>query len=567
MKSGPLYVLMLEDIPAHAELSAYELKKAGLDFRVTRVETQAEFEKEMENCTPDVILADYLLPSFDGVSALKIALEKCPQTPFIFVSGAIGEERAIETLKAGATDYVLKDNLRRLGPSVRRALKEREEMRKREHAEEALEYQAFHDVLTFLPNRRAMEERFAAARGIALRQNRKMAVFFIDMDRFKTINDTVGHPAGDTVLKETASRIMSAMREEDIVARWGGDEFVVLATDLSSHKDVKEVAAKILSLVKKPIRINHSIFKITASIGISVFPDDGDDISTLLMKADTALHSAKEKGRNRHEVYDPKMNTYLRETLRMEHELGEAIKRGDIVPYYQPMFDKNGNLAGAEALARWLRSGQEMLLPENFISFAEKSGQIIPLGTRVLKEAVAQYQQWLLAGLEPSRLSVNVSSRQFLDDGFLRKMKMALKESGLDPKFFEVEITESLAMENIITSLSRFKELKRMGISMSIDDFGTGYSSLAYLKRFPFSRLKIDKSFVDSCVVDESDSAIVRAIISLGRSLSLEVVAEGVETKPQFNFLRSLGCDIFQGYYFSEPLPAEEFSSRFKKRP
>lgn len=565
MQKQKLFILILEDIPAHAELAAHEIEKTGINFRIRRVETKEEFEKEIEACRPDIILADYSLPSFDGISALKIALVKCPRTPFIFVSGAIGEERAIETLKAGATDYILKDNMKRLGSSIRRALLEKEERRKRERAEESLEYQAFHDGLTHLPNRKAMEERFALAREISLRQKRKMAILFLDLDRFKAINDTLGHYAGDSVLKEMAIRIVSAMRKEDIVSRWGGDEFVILATDLSSDADIGELARKISAFIKKPVRIGHDVFEITVSIGIAVFPDDGDDISALLMKADTALHSAKKEGKNRYHAYNPKMNTHLYENLRLEGDLRKAVFRGEIVPYYQPMFDRNGNFMGAEALARWNRAGHDPILPEKFIMLAEETGQIIPLGTHVMKEASEQYRQWLSAGLPPSRISVNVSSRQFSEDDFFKKIAAILEETGLGPDSLEIEITESVVMGNGVDTLAKLNALKQEGVSLSIDDFGTGYSSLSYLKRFPFSRLKIDKSFVDACVTSEPDSAIVKAIISLGQALSLEVVAEGVETKAQFSFLRSLGCDIFQGYYFSKPLPSKEFEQMFKK--
>lgn len=564
MKKQKLFILILEDVPAHAEIAAHEIKRMGIDFRMRRVETKEEFEKEIDDCSPDVILADYSLPSFDGISALKIALVKCPKTPFIFVSGAIGEERAIETLKAGATDYILKDNMKRLGSSILRALKEKEERHKRERAEESLEYQAFHDGLTRLPNRRALEERFAAAREIAVRQKKKMAILFLDLDRFKAVNDTMGHRAGDLLLKEMAMRITSAMRKEDIVSRWGGDEFVVLATDLSLDADVGELAEKILSFVKKPIRIGRDVFAITVSIGMSLFPDDGDDISSLLMKADTALHSVKKEGRNKYQAYDQKMNTHLYEKFRLEGRLREAINLGEIIPYFQPMFDRQGSFAGAEALARWNRTGRGPILPEKFITLAEETGQIIPLGTQVMKNAAAQYGQWLAAGLPPSRISVNVSSRQFSEDDFLKKVAGILEESGLDPKFLEIEITESVAMENTASVLTKLNALKQMGINLSIDDFGTGYSSLSYLKRFPFSRLKIDKSFVDACVTNESDASVVRAIISLGQALSLEIIAEGVETKAQFFFLRSAGCNLFQGYYFSKPLPAGEFAQTFK---
>ncbi len=560
-----LFILILEDLPADAELAAHELKKTGVDFFMRRVETREEFEMEIADCKPDIILADYSLPSFDGISALRIALAKCPKTPFIFVSGAIGEDRAIETLKAGATDYVLKDNMKRLGTSVKRALRDREERRKREYFEEALEYQAFHDTLTSLPNRRALEERFAAARGIALRHNRKIAILFLDLDRFKEINDTMGHHTGDTVLKEMAKRITSATREEDVVSRWGGDEFVVLAADLAEEINIGEVAEKMLSLMKKPLRIGRDVFEITVSMGIAVFPDDGDDISSLLQKADAALHAAKEGGRNKYRMYDPKMNAELYDKLRMEGRLREAIVRGEIVPYYQPMFDERGNFAGAEALARWPRLGRDPFLTEKFIPLAEENGQIIPLGMRIMLDAATQYRQWLSAGLLPSRISVNVSSRQFSEDDFLKKLAATLEESGLTAEFLEIEVTESIAMENTAAALDKLKTLQRLGISLSIDDFGTGYSSLAYLKRFPFSRLKIDKSFVDTCIANESNSAIVKAIISLGRTLSLEIVAEGVETEEQFSLLKSLGCDIFQGYYFSKPLPAEEFEKTFKK--
>jgi diguanylate cyclase (GGDEF)-like protein len=392
-----------------------------------------------------------------------------------------------------------------------------------------------------------------------------MAVLFLDLDRFKIINDTMGHHAGDLLLREMAARITSAMRKEDIVSRWGGDEFVILATDLSSDTDIGELAGKILAFMKKPIRLGHDIFEITVSIGIAVFPDDGDKISTLLRKADTALHSAKKEGRNKYKVYNPKMNTHLYEKLRLEGRLHTAIEHGEIVPYYQPMFDRHGNFAGAEALARWSRVGRDPMLPEKFIPLAEETGEIVPLGTQIMEAAATQYHAWLSVGLSPSRISVNVSSRQFSEDGFCKTLAVILEESGLNVRSLEIEITESVAMENTASVLAKLNTLKRMGVHLSIDDFGTGYSSLSYLKRFPFSRLKIDKSFVDACMMNEPDAAVIRAIISLGQALSLEIVAEGVETKSQFSFLRLLGCNLFQGYYFSEPLPAEEFASTFKK--
>jgi diguanylate cyclase (GGDEF)-like protein/PAS domain S-box-containing protein len=683
-----LQLLILEDSPPDAELMERELILCGLEFEATRIDTEEAFRHTLMHRNIDIILADYRLPTFDGIAALAIAIKNFPDIPFIFVSGTIGEDIAIEALKSGATDYVLKDKIKRLCPSIKRALRERavsnerkrsalelkesesrfrtlvqevkdyaifrldkngtivtwnegvehilgykedeivgkhlsilypkegekmksseddmrsavesggtleEEMQRtkdgslffatkaitplydeegvldgfsvvlrditeRKVAEETIRYNAFHDTLTGLPNRNSMEEAFVIASESARRGRRKMALMFLDLDRFKTINDTLGHPIGDAILKEVALRLKRAMRGEDIVSRWGGDEFVILAGDISSEAALTAIVCKILLMIKEPVHVEHHSFHISTSVGIAMFPDDGEDINMLLKNADVALYRAKKEGRDRYRMYDRDMNARFHEKLRMENDLRQAVRLGEMVIFYQPMVGRDGSIAGVESLIRWNHPKLGFLAPDQFIPLAEESGLIVPIGEWILKVALDQYGTWMSAGIAPPNISINVSSRQFSDPAFIAGVRNALSISGLPPNRLELEITESIAMEDTPGEREKLRELHELGIGLSIDDFGMGYSSLDYLKRFPVTRIKIDKSFVDNALTNKADSAIVNAVISIAHGLGMKVIAEGVETKEQLAFLSDLRCDSFQGFYYSKPLSADKCS-------
>jgi diguanylate cyclase (GGDEF)-like protein/PAS domain S-box-containing protein len=431
----------------------------------------------------------------------------------------------------------------------------------RKVTEETIRYHAFHDALTGLPNRNSMEESFVIASESARRQGRKMALMFLDLDRFKTINDTLGHPIGDAILKEVAARLKRAMRGEDMVSRWGGDEFVILAGDISSETALTTIVPKLQSTIKEPIHVEHHAFHISTSVGIAMFPDDGKDINALLKNADVALYRAKEEGRDRYRMYDPDMNARFHEKLQMENHLRQAQRRGELILFYQPIISRDGSIAGVESLIRWEHPELGFLGPDQFIPLAEESGLIVPIGEWIMGEALLQYAKWQSEGIAPPNISVNVSSRQFSDQMFIGQVRAALNKSGLDPKHLELEITETIAMEDTPREQGKLRELHELGISLSIDDFGMGYSSLDYLKRYPVTRIKIDKSFVDNALSNNADSAIVNAVIAIAHGLGMKVIAEGVETKEQLMFLCALDCDSFQGYYFSKPLPASEFSA------
>lgn len=430
----------------------------------------------------------------------------------------------------------------------------------RRQAEERVRHLAHYDELTGLPNRSMFNQRLAHALAQARRNDKPLAILFIDLDRFKNINDTLGHDAGDRVLKEVAERLRSCLRESDTAGRLGGDEFVVLIEELSQPVYVAGVAQKILAAVAKPLILDAQEFHLTASIGISAYPDDSKDMQSLLKNADIAMYRAKEQGRNNYQFYSAQMNVHTLERLALESNLRRALERNEFLLHYQPKVDiGSGRITGMEALVRWQQPAKPLILPAQFISLAEETGLIVPIGEWVLKTACAQNKSWQEHGLPPLRVAVNLSARQFGHETLLQDVARVLNETGLDPTALEFEITESMVMHNPEHAVKLLTKLKAMGIQLSIDDFGTGYSSLNYLKRFPIDSVKIDRSFIQDLPGDGDDAAITRAIIAMAHSLRLKVIAEGVETEEQLSFLRNHGCDEMQGNYFSKPLPENEF--------
>ena len=427
-------------------------------------------------------------------------------------------------------------------------------------ANDELQRLALEDPLTKLPNRILLQDRIEQAIAHAHRANTKSAILFVDLDRFKLINDSLGHCFGDELLRAVAQRLHHLVRAEDTVSRLGGDEFVLLQRYVSDIVDAQDLAHRVLLALRDPFRVHDQELLVTPSIGISVFPVHGDSAQMLITRADAAMYSAKQAGRNTYRVFESDMSTFFPERLMLENDLRRAVARREFELHYQPKVDvETGGLAGMEALVRWRHATRGLIAPADFIPIAEDSGAIVEIGRWVIEEACRQNVRWQRAGAPKLRVAVNISGVQFRQPDLLDTIGHALSSSGLDPECLEIEITESVIMQDPSQMIVVLERLSAMGVHVSIDDFGTGYSSLSYLKRFPLDKLKIDRSFIRDISSDTEDAAITRAIIGLAHNLKLKVVAEGVETREQLDFLRSLDCDEYQGYYKSKPLPAAEF--------
>jgi len=428
--------------------------------------------------------------------------------------------------------------------------------------EEKVRHVAHHDALTGLPNRLHLQISLEQVIAAAKRENQEVAVMFIDLDRFKIINDTLGHNIGDGLLVEVAHRLRECVRESDLLARLGGDEFVVALAGDDAVNVAAQVAEKIIRNLSQPYQIEGNTLHSTTSIGISVYPYDGDSIESLMKTADTAMYHAKAKGRNNFQFFSPEMNQASVERLQLEDGLHRALERGEFAVHYQPQADiVSGRLEGAEALIRWHHPERGMIPPLEFIPLAEENGMILPIGTWVLREVCRQIKVWRELGLTDLRFAVNLSPRQFHQENLVGNILGILREFDVPASALELEITEGSVMGNADAAVSLLNQLNQHGLSIAIDDFGTGYSSLNYLKRFPVSKLKIDRSFVMDIPGDPDDSAIAIAVIQLARSLGLKVVAEGVETAEQRQFLSDQGCDMLQGYWYSKPLDASSFEA------
>lgn len=424
-----------------------------------------------------------------------------------------------------------------------------------------LEYRANHDALTNLPNRTFLSHHLTQVVSRAFWDKRVAAVLFLDLDNFKKVNDTLGHDFGDLLLQVVGQRLIDCIRDGDSVSRLGGDEFVLVLADIAKPTDISLIAQKILKALSNPFEINKTELYITASLGISVYPTDGESAETLLKNADTAMYRAKEKGKNQFELFSAAMSGRFHERLSLETDLHRGLERGDFLLNYQPQYDlKTGQIVATEALLRWKRQGVKMTSPMDFIPVAEETGLIIPIGEWVLRTAIAQNKTWQDLGVPPIRIAVNLSARQFQQRNLLEMIHQILSDTNSDPHLLEFELTESILMQNEKETTDLLKGLHDIGLRLSIDDFGTGYSSLSYLQRFPINALKIDKSFITEVPENQGNAAIVRSIITLGHSLELNVIAEGVETEEQLKFLRAQGCDEIQGYLFSKPLPADDIT-------
>lgn len=677
-----LRILHLEDNPEDAELVHRSLRRAGLSFEARRVEKRADFESAMQD-EWDLILADYSLPDFDGATALTIARASKPTVPFIFVSGAMGEEIAVQALKGGATDYVLKDRLQRLPLAVSRAVQEAREHRQylrtqgqlelwskvfecsreamfitdaenriievnssfseitgyaagevlgrdpkllglgshdpdfvremwhtlqakgtwqgeiwnrrksgepypawlsiasvpaadrsdgrwvavfsditdRKRSEARIEHLAHHDSLTDLPNRALFHQLLNSAIEHARRAGEVLAVLFVDLDRFKTINDSLGHKVGDKLLCEASQRMLHSVRRADTVSRYSGDEFLILLRDIASPEHAGRVAEVILKGLRQPFMIDGVELRISATVGVGLFPENGETGESIIRCADAAMYEAKESGRNAFRFFSRALDERSRDILELENRLRRGLERCEFVLHFLPqVHPATGHVTGVEALIRWRTSENTLLLPESFIELAEATGLIIPIGNWVILEACMQHKRWRELGLRNVPLAVNVSPLQFHHGDLTAALTEAMAKSGCDPHYMELELTESIFMRQDEALGKTLADLKRLGVSMTLDDFGVGYASLHYLRRLPIAKLKVDRSFITDIHTNRTNLAIVDAIIQLGQSLDMKVVAEGVENEEVLDLLIKRGCDGVQGFHFSRPMESEAFA-------
>lgn len=507
--------------------------------------------------------------SLIGLDMLKLTDKKMVHAITKALAGKLGyyegdyrSETAniVKSVKAGFAPIVMQEGIVIGGVGMV------EDITERKRYEETIKHMAYYDPLTNLPNRALFNDRLTLALAHARRNKQLLAVMFLDIDRFKIINDTLGHAMGDRLLQNVAHRLSVCLRENDTVARFGGDEFTFILSEITRIEDMAKIADNILEVIRQPFKTGSHEFYITASIGITLFPDDGDDVETLLKNADNAMYRAKEKGRNNYQLYTPAMNTLTFKRMAMENNLRRALKNNQFVVHYQPQVNiATGRIVGMEALVRWYQPERGLVSPEEFIPLAEDTGLIIPIGECVLRTACTQNKAWQEAGLPPVRVAVNLSARQFRQKNLVETVAQVLEETGLDPHWLELDVTESSAMQDIDLTIKMMRELREMGVQISIDDFGTGYSSLNYIKGFPVNTLKIDRSFVRDIITDPKNSAIVKTIIVLAHSLKLTVIAEGVETGEQLAFLEKHQCDLMQGYLFSKPVSSAEFEKKLSE--
>ena len=561
-------VMMIDDEPTTIEVLQAFLESEGYKRFITTTESSRAMEMIVAE-DPDVLLLDLHMPQVTGFDILTMLRHdaRFRHTPVIVLTSATDSDTKLKALQLGASDFLAKP----VDPSEL-ALRLRNTLAAKAYQDRL----TFYDSLTGLPNRRLFMDRLLWSLRCAKRENGSGAILHIDLDYFKKINDTLGHEIGDGVLIEVGHRLEGcapalAVGENDgadsqpLLSRMGGDEFNLLLPIMPRVEDAVRTAGKILAAMKEPFSIDgHEVF-LTASIGVAIFPNDGDSADALLKHTGVAMNQAKRQGRNTYEFYSPKMNARALERLKLENELRRALDRDELLPFYQPKVDVlTGCIAGAEVLLRWNHPQRGFVSPVEFIPLAEENGMIVEFGAWILRAACRQNQSWQSAGLPNVRVAVNVSARQFRDGGFLEILRYTLNDSGLDPRFLTLELTENTIMENAQENLDTLHAIKKMGVKLSVDDFGTGYSSLSYLKQLPLDELKIDRSFIVGVRSETDDAPIVTSIISMAHSLNLRVVMEGIETERQLIFCRERGCDEYQGFLFSKPVPGVEFASRLK---
>ena len=557
-------LLLVEDIPGDSHLLRKMFNEQGShNTQLTHVKCMSEAETHLAEHAVDIILLDLGLPDAQGSGAVQRAHAAAPDVPLVVLTGLDDESLAVQALQQGAQDYLIKGQIETRG--LLRALRYAIERKTMESIAMATARQtahaAEHDFLTGLPNRMLLNDRVGRAIALAARHTKKVAVLFLDLDGFKHINDSLGHPIGDKLLQSIAKRLVDCIRGSDSVSRQGGDEFVVLLLDLEHAEDAAVTARRMLQAVAQPHPIDQRDLHVTASIGVSVYPDDGLDADTLIKNADTAMYQAKENGRRSFQFFKPAMNARAVERQFIEEGLRRALEWKEFALHYQPKVNlMTGAITGAEALLRWTHPTRGSISPAQFIPIAEDCGLILPIGAWVVREACEQCRAWMDAGLPVTSMAVNVSAMEFRDKNFLDCLFAILAETGLDPRSLELELTESVLMKQAMSTATILQTLRKRGIQVAVDDFGTGYSSLSYLQRFPVDAVKIDQSFIRQISIAGDDTTIVKAVIGMARGLKLRVIAEGVETLEEVAFLRAYRCEEAQGCYFSRPVPPQQFA-------
>ncbi len=552
-------VMLVDDEPTTLEILQTFLEEAGYQHFVTTSDSTRAMELLVANM-PDVVLLDVNMPKvtgFDILSAMR-ANPRLKHIPVLVLTSSDGASTKLRALQLGASDFLAKP----VDPSEL-ALRLRNTLAAKAYQDRL----TYYDILTSLPNRRMFMERVDWALKNAERVGKSGAILHIDLDRFKKINDTLGHSVGDALLKAVAERLTDCVRSVDTIgrlgkdgsrislSRLGGDEFTVLLPEILRCEDAAMVARRILAGMSEVFILTGQELFVTPSIGIATFPDDGEDADSLIKHAEVAMYHCKHRGRNTYEYYSTEMNIRSLEQLKLEQHMRKALQLDELELYYQPKVNvSTGQIIGTEALLRWNHPELGMIPPLKFIPMAEETGLIVPIGAWVLQTACRQNKAWQDAGFGDMHVAVNVSIRQFHEPGFLDTVKEALQLSGLAPHYLTLELTENMIMENASENVHTLHKIKEMDINLSVDDFGTGYSSLSYLTQFPLDELKIDKSFVSGIQHEDDTAPIVSAIIAMAHSLGLKVVAEGVETEPQLAFIRNKHCNEYQGFLFSEPL-------------
>lgn len=558
-------VLLVEDNPADRELARISIQAARLPGPVRHAECIEQALDLIKQAAPEVVLLDLGLPDSTGLEGILTISRTVPTVPIVVLSGQEDETLAVQAVESGAQDYLVKgDYTPKLLARVICYAAERKRV------EQQLLYTARYDAITGLVNRSWFLGLLEHALNRARRDRRSLAVLFMDLDHFKNINDSLGHAAGDMLLKQVGERLHICSRVSDVVARLGGDEFTLLLENLDSPKSARIVAQKVISAMQPKFTIAGVDVVITPSIGIAFFPDAGEDAETLIKHADTAMYRAKAKGRNTVEFFTDDMNLAVRENFELECALHHALKNRELEVHYQPIIDRLSNrITVVEALLRWRRpaadsrDGVQIMPSDHFIPALERTGLIHETGAWVLEEACANCRNWQRRFNPELRVSVNVSPRQLANTGFTKRVQSILAATELDPASLEIEITEQVLMEKSQTNVSVLTELRELGVSIAIDDFGAGYSSLGYLINFPFDTVKLDKSFIEQLPAREDSRLITSGMLSIARGLGRRVVAEGVETAFQYEFLTEHQCSAFQGFLFSRPLPAGELEKLF----
>ena len=554
-----LRILLIDDDEVDRMMVKRALRAAHAQIIIHEAVTGSQGLNEAQTGRYDCVFLDQCLPGDSGLAVLSAIRAAGVKTPVIILTGQGDEQLAVDVMKAGATDYMVKNKLSAdsLSQCLRAAIR-------LGRAEAMIEYLSYYDAATGLPNRLLLIDRLVMALAGIERSGGMLALLFVGVDRFKLVNDTLGHGLGDKLIHLVANRLNACVGKQAVVSRVGGDVFGILLPELADSQVAASIAEDLIEGIRQPVDLNGYVWHTSASIGIAVCPDDGQNVDVLLKNAESSMYRAKEQGGDAYQFYTKSMNERVLERMLLENSLRQAIDNNELVIHYQPLIDgTTGRTVGVEALVRWLHPERGLIQPMEFIPLAEETGLIVPIGEWVLRTACAQNKAWQDAGYPPVVMAVNLSGRQFRQPDFTGRISKVLAATGLAPEYLELEITESIAREDVEYTIAILKELGAMGIGIAIDDFGTGYSSLSYLKRFPITTLKIDRIFVQDAAKSQQDAAIISAIILLAHNLNLKVVAEGVETPEQRLLLRERHCNMMQGFLFSRPLPAEQVASLF----